>query len=456
MAFFLFIMFCISSNFCSYAQPEDGYKIFLLKETKGIFYLEPVSINEGVKKSFKQSDIITFIIPVGVGKSGDIVQAIEKNNIINIYGAGGEMEVSIVDESGNQRFLPKVKYSDLQSYFIRVNVISGNGRKKAFYIKNYNEYGDADGPVFDLFGGRIPMAEGDYSVTTEVSKPKEIKYIAGTANLEIRENLLFVKGKTNAQTDGYFIIDFGAGRTVFSKEYIPAGSSITGITSVQYSADGIKTSEGELGAAGGSVPGLLGNTVVEKFSFGNLVLNNLPVTVVETLPAIAGKKVSGIIGMDILQMAKTVSIEYSRGKGGKIVFEQDMITAADHYKIPFFFINNQIFIDGQINDRPVAFLFDTGARYSFVSNGLGLRTIAPGGPVVRGLDGNSIPSDVAEVNNFLLGQTEFKFKDFYSADLPVINNLGLKDTGALLGGNFFREFNVVNVNFTDKVIIIEE
>jgi len=75
-----------------------------------------VQIGEGVTKTFKQSDFITFIVPIGLGKSGDIVQATEKNSIINICCANGEIKVSIIDEAGSERYLPTVNYSDLQSY----------------------------------------------------------------------------------------------------------------------------------------------------------------------------------------------------------------------------------------------------------------------------------------------------------------------------------------------------
>ena len=456
MKFLLLFLFFISSNYFSYLQTENAYKIFLLGKTNNNIYLETVQIGEGVTKTFKQSDFITFIVPIGLGKSGDIIQATEKNSIINICCANGEIKVSIIDEAGSERYLPTVNYSDLQSYLIRVNVISGNGVKKAFYIKNYNEYGDDDGPVFDLFSGKIPLAAQDYSVTIEVGNPKDIKYVKGIADLEIYDNLLFLKGKLNDKTEGFFIIDFGAGRTIFSKEYIPQDNKISEIKSIQYSNEGVKISKGEIGAAGGNVPNLLGNTVIEKFYFGDLELTDLPITVVEKLPDIAGRKISGIIGVDILQMAPTVSIEYTYGKGGKIILNSELSPVSNYYKIPFLFINNQIFIKGKINDKEINFLFDTGARYSFVSDGLKLKTTNQEAPDVRGLDGDIIPSSVVGVKNFSLEQTEFEFKDFYSANLPVINNLGLEDSGALLGGNFLREFNIIIVDFVNKVIIIEK
>lgn len=456
MPFLLLLLFLFSSNYFSYSQTENVYKIFLLKESNNNIYLESVQIGEGDTKTFMQSDLVTFIVPIGLGKSGDIIQANEKNSIINIYCAKGEIIVSIIDETGSERLLPTVNYSDLQSYIIRVNVIGGNGVKKAFYIKNYDEYGDDNGPVFDLFSGKIPLAAQDYSVTIEVNKLKDIKYVKGIVDLEIYENLLFIKGKLKDKPESFFIIDFGAGRTIFSKEYIPQDNKISEIKSIQYSSEGVKTSKGEIGAAGGNVPGLLGNTVIEKFYSGDLELSDLPVTVVEKLPVIAGRKISGIIGIDILQMAPNISIEYTYGKGGKIIFNSEFSLMSDYYKIPFLFINNQIFINGRINDKETNFLFDTGARYSFVSDGMKLKTTNQEAPDVRGLDGNIIPSSVVDVNNFSLEQTEFEFKDFYSANLPVINNLGLEDSGALLGGNFLKEFNIINVDFVNKVIIIEK
>jgi len=109
-----------------------------------------------------------------------------------------------------------------------------------------------------------------------------------------------------------------------------------------------------------------------------------------------------------------------------------------------------------INSKQVSFLFDTGARFSFVSEGLGLSTNGNKAPDVRGLDGNIIPAKSVDVKSFSLGDNEFQFKDFYSADIPVINNMGLKETGALLGGDFLKQFNKITVDYLNKVLWIEK
>lgn len=443
---------------CSVVFPQNksDYKIYLLKENNGVINLEALFVGEGETKSIKQSEFITFVLPVSPGKSGDIIQSIHKQNTIKISAAKGRLFVSVIKPDGSERALPEINFNDLKNYLIRVNVISGSGTKKAFLIKNYNEYGEADGPVFDLFGGKIPLANGDYAVTTEVTESKQVNYITGNAPLEIYDNLLFAKGKIENGNEGYFVIDFGAGRTVFAKDAIPPGSVITEVQSIEYSSDGTKTASGEIGAAGGNVSDFLGTTDIKNFKLGSLVFNDLSVSVLNSLPAIAGKKILGIIGIDLLQSAPFVSIEYKNGKPGKIFFKTDFNESGNCIKVPFSLTGKQIFINGKINGKQVSFLFDTGARFSFVSEGLGFLTNDNKAPDVRGLDGNIIPAKCVDVKSFSLSNNEFQFKDFYSADIPVINNMGLKESGALLGGDFLKQFNKITVDYPNKILWIEK
>ncbi len=451
----LFILLALIC-FVVFPQSNNDYKIYLLKENNGVIKLESLSLGEDETKSIKQSEFITFVLPVAPGKSGDVIQNVHKQNTIKISAAKGKLFISVIKPDGGERSLPEINFNNLKNYLIRVNVISGSGTKKAFFIKNYNEFGEADGPVFDLFGGKIPLANGDYAITTEVTESKQVNYISGNVPLEIYDNLLFVKGKIENGAEGYFIVDFGAVRTVISKDAIPQKYVISEVQSIEYSSDGIKTAKGEIGAAGGNVTDFLGTTDITNFKLGILVFNDLSVSVLKSLPAIAGKKILGIIGIDILQKAPFVSIEYKYGKPGKIFFESDFKEPGSCIKVPFSLSGKQIFINGKINGKQVSFLFDTGARFSFVSEGLGLSTNANKAPDVRGLDGNIIPAKSVDVKNFSLGDNEFLFKDFYSADIPVINNIGLKDSGALLGGDFLKQFNKITVDYLNKVLWIEK
>ena len=83
---------------------------------------------------------------------------------------------------------------------------------------------------------------------------------------------------------------------------------------------------------------------------------------------------------------------------------------------------------------------------------MGLLTTDKNAPDVRGLDGNIIPAKSVDVKSFSLGNSEFNFKEFYSADIPVLNNMSLKDSGALLGGDFLKGFNKITVDYSNKVI----
>ena len=452
MKLYLGCLLILTTNFISFPQTEDNYKVLLLKEADGNIFFDTIFLKEGETQQISQSDFITFILPVGYGKSGEIIQDVHKNNIIKFSAGNGEISVSVLKADGSERNLPSIKVNDLKKYLIRVNVTGGNGIRQAFYIKNYNDFGEAEGPVFDLFGGKIPLSKNDYSITTEVTEKKKEEYISGSAQLEIYNNLLFVKGKINGGLEGYFIIDFGAGRTVLSKEFIPVKNKITTVEAIEYSSEGSKIVKGEMGAAGGNVSGFLGNTIIDQLNIGTLEIKDLSVSVLEKLPLIAGKKITGIIGMDILQKSPVVSIEYNYGNSKEIIFKADFETDNVYKSVTFSLPGNQVFINGEINDKQISFLFDTGARYSFISEGLNFKTTDNETENIRGLDGNIISVKSVDIEKFSLSNTEFEFKDFYSADLFVMNSMGLKDSGALLGGNFFIEFNTVTIDYRKKLI----
>ena len=60
------ILFILVSLICFAVFPQNNndYKIYLLKENNSVIILESLPIVEGETKSIKQSEFITFVLPV--------------------------------------------------------------------------------------------------------------------------------------------------------------------------------------------------------------------------------------------------------------------------------------------------------------------------------------------------------------------------------------------------------
>ena len=309
-----------------------------------------------------------------------------------------------------------------------------------------------------MFGGKIPLSSGDFSITTEVKQKEKLYYVFGAVELEFYNNLLLVKGKINDSLEGYFIVDFGAGSTIIPKSSLPENISIDKVISIAYSEKGKEVGEGTIGGAGGDVSGFLGNANLAKISMGELEFKNIRTRVVDKFPEFGERKIIGIIGMDLLMRSPAVSINYNYGKDLSIEFLSELPNEkkVKELQVPFSLISQQLFIDGRLNNNPITFLFDTGARGSIISedyNISGSFEINKNKErEFRGLDGNPIEAKSVHVKSLFLGNYDFPFYDFYIARLPVLESLGLQDRSGLLGNDFYSNFKSVIVDYRSKTI----
>jgi predicted aspartyl protease len=455
----LYLLFAASPAF-----PQDSSttscRIFFLKETKLGIALETSTIAEGETKVFTGEEYITFVLPVGPGQSSDFLEKDKRKNLIIVRCMGGKVAVKVRNQDDSEREFPPAEMSELKKYNIRVNVTGGTGLKKAFFIRDYETFQADQGPVIDLFGGMIPMKEGDYSITLEVSLQREVPKVFGEAMLEFADDLLFVKGSLNNGSTGYFIVDFGAGGTVVVREFLPENTKIQEVKGIEYSEKGEREVQGTMGGAGGEVENFLGNAFLGELRVGEITFTDVTVRVVKTFPEFGERHIVGIIGIDLLQRGDIISFDYA--KEGLLSLkpekrkEEAYSSGKRVIELPFSIATKHIFIEGRMNNIPISFMFDTGARGSIIDHAsaqeAGLELNTESKRQFRGLDGNPIDAKTATVKKLYLGNWEFSNIEFYVADLPVLKNMGLQKNSGLLGNDFLQKNSRVEVNFPKKLI----
>jgi len=436
-------------------------KIFILKEEKDTVSLQSVVIEENRVTKFSGKDYITFVLPVSPGKSGSVVQLIHRQDETAILCDGETINVTINHPDGSTRDYPQVKIEDLRQYHIRVNIVGGNGLKKVYKIENYQTIKIDNGPIFDMLGSYIPLNPGEYSITTETEIMKSQIRLSGKIPLKYEHPLLFVEGKIEDGGSGTFIVDFGASGTLIGKEYLPDHAEIGEVTSIMYSENGTKIAPGTMGGVGGEVSGFLGNTNLKSLSFADIVYQDITVRVMENLPDLNQKKIAGIIGLDLLQQGEVVSLQYKTDSSIPVYMHYGS-TAHPHtksYNIPFTFAYGHMFVDGRINDIPVSFLFDTGARSIFISKSIAEKaklSLNEKAIEIRGLDENRTKAFQTRTLNLRLAENQFKDVPLIVADLPVLESMGLLDSGGLLGNSFLENFQMVQIDFANNLIYLWE
>lgn len=442
-------------------EASDACKIFILNEDQNDVTLQPIELEKDKNIQFSGNNFITFVLPVSPGKSGSVIQLVHRRDITSVVCDGKNINVTISHPDGATRDYPQVKVDDLYQYSIRVNIVGGDGIKKVYRIENYQKIIEDDGPVFDMLGSFVPLNAGEYSITTETEIIEKKVYLTGKMSLTYEHPLLFVEGKIGEGKSGKFIVDFGAGGTVVGKNYLAKNAKITEVTSIMYSEKGEEVAPGTMGGVGGDVSGFLGNTRLKSLTFGEISFTDISVRVMEKLPDFNNKKIAGILGLDLLQKGKVVTLEYSPYSSNttNMYFGEAILPESKVNSVPFSLAYGHIFIEGGINDVSLSFLFDTGARSIFIANSIATQAnldLNSEAIEVQGLDDKKTEAFKSITPKLHLGQNQFQDVPLIVSDLPVLKSMGMQDRGGLLGNSFLEKFRVVQIDFTNNIIHLWE
>jgi hypothetical protein len=434
--------------------------IFLLRETFGGVEIEKVEIDGGDVMTLDGEDVITVVIPLGIGQSGDLVKRDMRNGTITIRSTGGELHISKKSDDGREMAFPVIRIEDLPAYDVRVNIAGGDGTKKAFRINRYEEAETDDGPVIDMFAGMIPLEDGDYSITLEISAAETAAYVSGETTIFYEKGFLLTEGALSDGRKGWFIVDFGASGTLVSKEFLPAYVDIEEVKGMEYSDRGHREVKSVMSGAGGDVTGFLGNASPGDLIFGEVRFSDVTVNVIESMPDFGTRKIAGILGLDLMRLCDRIALEYPRsGPGVLMMGERHSLaeTDAPSAEVPFYLVAKHIFLDGEVNEVPVSFLFDTGARSSILSDSKAREarlneTSAAGKGELRGLDDNRVETRAVIADRLRLGEWLRSDVPFLAADLSVFESIGLRQGGGIIGNDFLDDYRLVELDFSRDVI----
>lgn len=459
----IILLIQILANLFLVAQTTEssGTNCFYLLEKNGQLSIDKIYLENNTVQVINDKDVVSVILSWGEGMSGDVIFKEKRNGMFIVQNKDGLLRVKYRDESGNEKSLPEVKIEMLKRYNIRINITSENGMKKAFLIKNYEVVNDDDGPVIDMFGGKIPLNEGDYSITTESKLSDETKItLKGNVDYQLIDGWIIVPFYLEKDNKLNFILDLAATSSVVAQKILPEKTTITKTEMIANDGLSSDTLSAKMQGATGKLDNdiFLGKAVVPKIYLGNVELNNVKVSVLKNFPKkLEELEISGILGLDILQRAEAIKINgLKESSGGKIFFVDSDTPDKPDYNLSLTKAGGLFFTSGSVDSYPVEFIVDFGARETILSKTLfekiphnSFKILEEKRPIT-GIDGKSSISKVVSVPHFKLSDYSFKDQSMIIADIDALNSFGIQNTSALLGMNFFTRFNTIVIDFKNK------
>ena len=432
--------------------------LHLLVERGDGLAIETAAVPESGELTVQRPDLITVILPFGVGQSGDMVPRSRRPARLAARVQDGALRVVATGADGSSRPLPAVTVADLAGLDLRVNVTGAGGRRQAFAIVANGPATEAAGPVIDMFRGQLPLGPGDWAITTEVTEHVRAAGLAGSVPLERRDGLLFARVTGSDGREGRFVVDTAAGATVVARAFLPRAAVIVPIEAVEHSEEGSRVVPGAMGGAGGDVASLLGAVELDALQLDAVRVEGVRANVVATLPDLGGAPVAGILGLDVLSRCGRLRLEYIDETRGMLTFDAAPAGAdARTATCPFTMVAKHLMVPAQLDGVDVSLVLDTGARGSLIPTALAARAglqpaVGASARTFRGLDGHPLPASPVEVRTLSLGAAPQGRAVFFAADLPVLRALGLDDNAGLLGGDLLAAYRWLELDFADRTM----
>lgn len=438
----------------------DACRVFVLKRVDQNYEIESFDLADNEMKVFpanQATGIVEVILSVGYGTSGSMAKWSD-GRMIAARCKGGELQVTEKNAAGKDWVRPARRSSDLARFDVRVSVTSAGGSKQAFLIlQNKDVVKETVGPIVDIFGGRIPMSEGDYTLCIDTYHHALGSHVQGEAPLEY-DRWPLVTAKLPDGTEGVFIADIGAGTTVVSKKFLPLGTEIEKATMVQYSSAGKKMLRYAPGGATGAVDSVLGHANLKELRFGNIRFSDVNVDVMEEMPDIVGRPIAGILGMDLMRRCNVLTMSFRMDNGGAPSLSMGrsrMQSETEALELPFTFVNSHLIVDGRLNDSLVHFIMDTGCPGIIMDTGaakrIGVKPVKKMRPG-RGLDGGKAKFNLGSSVELVFGERSFGAVQPKISKLSCFTTLRTNGQNAgLLGNSFFSRFKQVEFDFERRI-----
>jgi predicted aspartyl protease len=440
---------------------DTGCNCFLLVEQNNILSIEKIFVDNNTVQVVNDKNVISVILSWGEGMSGDMIKKEKREGMFIVQCKEGVLKVKHQSKDGSEKSLPDVNVNELKKLDIRINVTGGNGIKKAFVIKEYNTFLDDDGPVLDMFGGKIPINDGDFLITTETKSQINVDHkTQGSVEYELKDNWIIVPVFFENNQKLNFILDLAATSTVLNKKILPVDFEINKLEMITYNSLKNDTSNSSMQGATGTLANdvFLGKAMIPVLNIGTIDVMNINVSVLESFPQKLNELgVVGILGLDILEQFSKIKILGLNDIGIKsIIFEE-----ANHYTNPQFTLHLKkagglFFTTGSINSYQIEFVIDFGARETILSKPLFVKmndhsfSMLDKEKTITGIDGKPSNAFVISVPEFRLSNYKFENQQIVISDIAALQSFGLQNTSALLGMNFFIRFDAVEIDFNNK------
>lgn len=442
------------------ATAEADCSLLLLAEQGDEIAIEPTIFHDGESREIAlrpSSRVVTFILPFGEGKSADLVRSSDVGSVAASC-KGDALTLAVRRANGAVRALPPVAHSELAALDLRVNLKRGDGLERAFSVTGYSTVRPASGPVLDLFGGRLPLAPGDWAITLEATAHRGAALVAGEASLRFDGEHLFAEARLPDGRRGRFVIDTAAASCVLARAFLPAGTEVARLAAEAHGGgDAAEVSEQAVGL-GGAVAGETLRATLSRLEVGTLAFDEVEVTVLDSLPQIGGQEIAGILGLDLLRRARAVEISFENGEAAHLRARATPRAQGD--AVAFSLADRHLFLAGESGGRPSTWVVDTGAKVSLVGAALAreLGIVAvPGATVeLRGLDRTTTFATRGRAARLRLGAAEFEAVDFaILPELAALRAWGLEPRAAILGNDFWRRFRALEFDFEKQLLYLE-
>lgn len=276
--------------------------------------------------------------------------------------------------------------------------------------------------------------------------------VYGEMNLEYVEGYLLAKTAMPDGADAWFAIDLAAPGTVVTTVF--AGNQ--NIRKLQGSNDPLNpgTARNALGGFG-FTPEIIGKTTLPQLNVGGISFPDADVIVMNQAPAVAGRTLAGVIGVDLLRRTEVAEFRYG-SRPALVLKSKGNTTVKGAVELPMKVTNNTVFVEGTLNGQKVDFLLDTGSPASY----LPVKTLRLTGAAalpnstreITTLEGTAAKVRSAQVESITLGGETFTGLPFFICELPVFGRLPESVTPVLLGNSCLATMQFVELNFQSNTV----
>lgn len=426
--------------------------LFILRRAEKGLVVEKVTIADGVTRKWKlgEDGFIDVILPVGPGGSGAIVQSAAAPTV-EATSRNGTLSLVTIAGKGQRYERTAPSAEDLAALDIRISARTGTGESVGAFIRAYRTVEiDPIGPVEDIFGGKIPLAQGDCTIHTNTftARPSAGAPIAGSVPIR-SVNGHHLAGTTIGGVKGEMVVDLAAGATVVSRKALPEGTEIHESVMTQQSPEGVKRLATEIGGATNSAKPL-GVATLAEFSVGDVVFRNAEVLVMEELPPVGSAGVVGILGVDLLSRARSLSLPYGAAERTAAMKLGEPSKENATATVPLSMIGTRAYCRARVGAAEICFIVDTGSPITILdepaAKAAGI-VVAQDAEQIRGIGAAKTSLRLGTARSFTLGEAELNDVTVRVGSLPVFGTIRGTAPVGILGNDVLAQFSRIEINF---------